>query len=197
VDRCRAGCAQDVPRLERRARAAALAARRAKAKDGPDDPEAAAEEADGFAASFIRRYEGFSADAYPDPATGGEPWTVGFGSTRGPDGKPVRKGDRVTEEQANELLLRDMYGEAKKLAEKVPWAALSPRQRAALMSWAYNVGGAAASGSTAGAAAGRRRRSGGRDPRGAAPVEPRGRARDARPDRAPSRRGGPGFGRPA
>lgn len=35
----------------------------------------------------MHSFEGCRLEAYPDPATGGDPWTVGFGDT-GPDVKP-------------------------------------------------------------------------------------------------------------
>ncbi len=36
---------------------------------------------------LIERNEGLRLDAYPDPATGGDPWTIGYGDT-GPDVVP-------------------------------------------------------------------------------------------------------------
>ena len=51
---------------------------------------------------MMMQAEGLRLEAYPDPGTGAEPWTVGFGHT-GPDVKP---GMTITKEQA-EMLLRD------------------------------------------------------------------------------------------
>ena len=42
--------------------------------------------------------------AYPDPGSGGDPWTIGWGST-GPDVKP---GTVWTQAQCDERLLRDL-----------------------------------------------------------------------------------------
>jgi lysozyme len=43
--------------------------------------------------ALIKQREGFRSHAYPDPGSGGDPWTVGFGSTHG-----VHEGMVVTEE---------------------------------------------------------------------------------------------------
>jgi lysozyme len=32
---------------------------------------------------LIKRFEGLRLTAYPDPSTGGDPWTIGYGTTRG------------------------------------------------------------------------------------------------------------------
>ena len=42
--------------------------------------------------------------AYPDPGTGGDPWTIGYGHT-GPD---VRPGTQITQSGAEELLVQDL-----------------------------------------------------------------------------------------
>ncbi|ELJ7022281.1 lysozyme, partial [Salmonella enterica] len=42
--------------------------------------------------SLIKEFEGCSLTAYPDPGTGGEPWTIGYGWTHSVDGKPVKPG---------------------------------------------------------------------------------------------------------
>ncbi|MDO8682413.1 MAG: lysozyme, partial [Armatimonadota bacterium] len=57
---------------------------------------------------FIMEFEGCVLAAYPDPATGGEPWTIGVGHTGG-----VQPGDTCTEEQAL-AWLRDDAGTAER-----------------------------------------------------------------------------------
>lgn len=54
--------------------------------------------------ALIREFEGCRLEAYPDPATGGEPFTIGVGHT----GSDVYPGLMITEEQADELLRRDL-----------------------------------------------------------------------------------------
>ncbi|MBC8946945.1 lysozyme [Xenorhabdus indica] len=51
----------------------------------------------------IKQYEGLKLKAYPDPATGGIPWTIGYGHT-----KDVKPGQVITEQQAEAFLLDDL-----------------------------------------------------------------------------------------
>lgn len=60
------------------------------------------------AVELIRKYEGFNEKAYPDPATGGAPFTFGFGSQYYPDGSPVLKNHCCTEQKALEYLLHEL-----------------------------------------------------------------------------------------
>ena len=67
------------------------------------------------AVNLIRKYEGYSEKAYPDPITGEEPYTIGFGTQFYPDGSPVKRGQCCTREKALEYLakavdLRLMWG---------------------------------------------------------------------------------------
>ncbi len=61
-----------------------------------------------LAVELIRKYEGYSEKAYPDPATGEEPYTLGFGTQFYPDGSPVRQGQRCTYEKAVEYLFNEI-----------------------------------------------------------------------------------------
>jgi hypothetical protein len=45
---------------------------------------------------LVKEFEGCRLTAYPDPETGAEPWTIGWGSTAYADGREVRKGDRIS-----------------------------------------------------------------------------------------------------
>jgi lysozyme len=56
------------------------------------------------AIKLIKKYEGFSEKAYPDPCTGTTPYTLGFGTQYYPDGAPVRQGHCCTEHKATEYL---------------------------------------------------------------------------------------------
>ena len=53
---------------------------------------------------FIKEFEGCHLSAYPDPKTGGDPWTIGWGAT-GPD---IYKGLVWTQYQADDRLLKDI-----------------------------------------------------------------------------------------
>lgn len=88
---------------------------------------------------IIEEFEGFSAQAYPDPLTGGAPWTYGFGSTTKADGSPVKCGDYI-EKEAARVLLRDwIIKNANPVISKIPYR-LTESQRQALESLIYNVG---------------------------------------------------------
>lgn len=80
----------------------------------------------------IKEAEGLELEAYQD--TGGV-WTIGYGHT-GPEARP---GARISEEEANELLARDVQ-EAENIINKHVKVPLSQNQFDALASFAYNVG---------------------------------------------------------
>ena len=60
------------------------------------------------AVNLIRKYEGFNEKAYPDPHTGGDPYTIGFGTQFYPDGAPVKKGQCCSKEKALEYLFHEL-----------------------------------------------------------------------------------------
>ena len=51
-----------------------------------------------FAIDLVMEFEGCSLQAYPDPLSGGEPYTIGWGTTVYPDGRRVRPGETITKE---------------------------------------------------------------------------------------------------
>jgi GH24 family phage-related lysozyme (muramidase)/CheY-like chemotaxis protein/Tfp pilus assembly protein PilF len=92
---------------------------------------------------LIQQFEGFgkkrpdgSAEAYPDPGTGGDPWTIGWGTT-GPD---VKKGVVWTQAQCDSRFRSDLERFAKKVLDLVGNAPTTQNQFDALLSFAYNVG---------------------------------------------------------
>jgi len=97
------------------------------------------------ALKIIREFEGCRLDAYLCPA--GVP-TIGYGTTQ-MDGRPVRIGDRITRERAEDLLAAHVDDCYLMLVELLPMIRQWPGNRvAALVSWAYNVGIGAARDST-------------------------------------------------
>jgi len=93
------------------------------------------------ALNLIRMFEGCHLDAYPDPASGGDPWTIGYGTTRYSDGRKVQKGDRLNMVEADMLLRLEVDRIAEKLRSTVPfWVAMADNQKCALISFAYNLG---------------------------------------------------------
>lgn len=59
-------------------------------------------------AGFIISWEGIYLYAYPDPGTGGDPWTIGAGHTRYGKGLKPKRGDIISLAQAMELFKLDM-----------------------------------------------------------------------------------------
>lgn len=84
---------------------------------------------------LIKIFEGFESKAYPDPATGGKPYTIGFGTTRYPDGREVKLGDTCMPEQA-EVWLRDYL---QRIDPKIT-VELNDNQLGAIASFIYNLG---------------------------------------------------------
>lgn len=94
-------------------------------------------------AAIIKKWEGYGKDlgdgrvqAYPDPATGGAPWTIGWGST-GPD---IVKGTIWTREQAQQRFDRDTAKFVAGVAKALDGASTTQNQFDAMVSLAYNVG---------------------------------------------------------
>lgn len=88
---------------------------------------------------LISEFEGVRTDAYWDPT--GKVWTIGKGSTTHPDGRPVRRGDRITKQQADEYMQSYVDTKVTPRLQKIPtWGKMNPNQQAALTSFAYNVG---------------------------------------------------------
>lgn len=93
-----------------------------------------------LAVDLIQRFEGCRLMAYPDPGTGGQPYTIGWGSTY-IDGRPVMPGQQITQVKADSALLGEVSRIAHVIALKVPnWAKLNINQQSALLSFSYNVG---------------------------------------------------------
>jgi len=94
-----------------------------------------------LAATLIKEFEGCHLQAYPDPLSGGKPYTVGWGSTRDEQGRPWKLGDTITQARANALLDLEVSHIYQHLANRIPfWQGMHPKMRAALISFAYNLG---------------------------------------------------------
>lgn len=88
---------------------------------------------------LIERFEGCELDAYPDPGTGGEPWTIGYGHTGN-----VHPGESITQPEAVALLGQDVIQAEHEVASLVE-VVLTPNQFAALVSFQFNTGALAGS----------------------------------------------------
>jgi len=90
---------------------------------------------------LIKTFEGCHLTSYPDPLSGGDPWTIGYGTTRYPGGRRVSRGDKITVIEADMFVRTEIDQIAKKLSETVPhWSAMTDGQQSALISFAYNLG---------------------------------------------------------
>ncbi|MDW8400042.1 MAG: glycoside hydrolase family protein [Acetobacteraceae bacterium] len=98
-----------------------------------------------LALALIAGFEGYRDRAYDD---GVGVHTVGFGTTRLDDGRPVRPADRIDPLRAVVLLARDADANARALAECIGPVPLARHEWDAFVSWAYNVGADAACRST-------------------------------------------------
>ena len=95
----------------------------------------------GPALKLIKEFEGCHLQSYPDPLSGGDPWTIGYGTTRYSDGRKVEKGDKINVIEAEQLLATEVDRLAAKLSTTVPyWKDMSVGQKGALLSFAYNLG---------------------------------------------------------
>lgn len=85
---------------------------------------------------FVKKMEGFSAKAYDD---GGGVWTIGYGTTRWDLKTPVKKGQTITEEEAQRQLEIEVHRVEDAINEtvKVP---LAQGEMDALISLFYNIG---------------------------------------------------------
>ncbi|HHH3394312.1 TPA: lysozyme [Klebsiella aerogenes] len=97
--------------------------------------------------ALIKGFEGCRLTAYPDPGTGGSPWTIGYGWTLPVDGKPVRPGMTIDQATADRLLKTGLVSYENDVL-KIVKVKLTQGQFDALVSLAYNIGSRALSTST-------------------------------------------------
>jgi lysozyme len=89
---------------------------------------------------LIKKFEGFSSKPYPDPATNGIPYTIGYGATFYKNGKKVTMADKpITEKEAIELL-KFMLARFEQYVDSYCVDTLTQNQFDALVSFCYNVG---------------------------------------------------------
>lgn len=99
--------------------------------------------------ALIKRFEGCARlrpdgliEAYPDPGTGGAPWTIGWGAT-GADrfnGGMISPGTRWTQAQCDARLAEDLVRYAADVAAAIGGALTTQSQFDAMVSFHYNTG---------------------------------------------------------
>ena len=81
--------------------------------------------------SLIKKFEGCELEAYKCAAN---VWTIGYGSTKG-----VKKGDTISQEEADKLLLHEMEEYERYINDMVN-VDLKQNQFDAMVSWVFNLG---------------------------------------------------------
>ena len=84
---------------------------------------------------LIKKFEGCRLKAYPDPATGGEPITIGIGHT----GPEVRLGMVISERIADAYLVKDVQ-DAVEAVNNLVRVNMTQGQFDALVSFVFNCG---------------------------------------------------------
>lgn len=94
---------------------------------------------------LIKKWEGLYLDAYLDPV--GIP-TIGYGTIQYPNGKKVRLGDKITEQQAEAYLKEECEEKSEEVSKLMSGISLNQNQFDALVSFCYNLGTGALAEST-------------------------------------------------
>lgn len=90
-----------------------------------------------YLASDVARDEALRLKAYPDPKSGGEPWTIGYGHT----GPEVHEGLVWTAAQAEIQLEADLISVERSLDREIPWwRKLTDVRQDVLAAMAFNCG---------------------------------------------------------
>lgn len=107
----------------------------------PEPPRSRAVGPPGVA--LIKRFEGCArlradglVEAYPDPASGGAPWTIGWGAT----GADIGPGTVWTQAECDARLERDLVRYAADVSQAIGDAPTTRDQFDALVSFHYNTG---------------------------------------------------------
>ena len=98
-------------------------------------------------AKLLENYEGLRTEAYPDPASGAKPYTIGIGATRYPPGfrlsGEVQLGQTITKEEAYEIKAHDIKRHTDIAIGEVGsenWNKIPENVKVALISKAFNYG---------------------------------------------------------
>ncbi len=93
--------------------------------------------------AFVQRFEGCAkvrrdglVEAYPDPGSGGDPWTIGWGAT----GHGIARGTVWTQERCDARLAADLASYSQEVARALDGAPTTQSEFDALVSFHYNTG---------------------------------------------------------
>jgi GH24 family phage-related lysozyme (muramidase) len=90
--------------------------------------------------SYAKALPNGDCQAYPDPATGGKPWTIGWGSTTDEQGRPIKQGTVWTRARADARFAQHLAAFEQDVNELLAGKPCTQGQFDALVSFAYNVG---------------------------------------------------------
>jgi len=85
---------------------------------------------------LIKRFEGCRLKSYQDSVG---IWTIGYGATYYQDGRKVKQGEQITQQEADALLLFHVTQFSKGVAPLIH-SVINDNQFSALVSFAFNVG---------------------------------------------------------
>jgi len=91
------------------------------------------------AIDLIKEFEGFVDHWYPDPATGGEPWTCCYGHTSAAGFPKYQKGQKFTQAEGETILKHDLEAVSDAVFKAVTMP-VNAYQFGALVSLAFNIG---------------------------------------------------------
>lgn len=85
--------------------------------------------------ALIKEFEGCRLHAYPDPGTGGDPWTIGYGRAHG-----VGRNDIINQDQADQFLREDLAQFESNVSAACEGVETNENQFAAMVAFCFNVG---------------------------------------------------------
>lgn len=94
---------------------------------------------------LIKKWEGCKLTAYKDSVG---VWTIGWGTTKYPNGIRVKQGDKITQVEADAMLKRQVQEHADGMLQYISVSKLNQNQYDALASFHYNLGRHILKGST-------------------------------------------------
>ena len=86
---------------------------------------------------LIKKFEGCRLASYTDSVG---VWTIGYGSTMWTDGKPIKQGETINMETAEELLMWEISNKSKSVAAMLDKVYYNQNQFDALVSFTFNLG---------------------------------------------------------